>query len=125
MIADVETLQAEVAWLRGQLDELRGGPDDLEKLRKLLGAAGQPLKVVSLLLRAKRVVSCEAIYAQVLEKPNGDGPNERAIAVIVCHARAALRKVGAPGDIRNRRAVGYEMTPDLRQWLNAKLEAVQ
>lgn len=118
-----EDLQEQVAHLNGLLAELRGAPPLHAALRQEFGLTPKQAGVLALMIGAPRT-SCDAIYANVFEHANGDGPCWQIIRVVVSQLRRRLEAFRAPGKIVTHYGSGiYEMSPDLRAWLKARLAA--
>ena len=117
-----EDLEAENAELKERLAALIGDWPAVEQYRLMLGVHPQAAKVCVALLKATGWVSTEALYREVFQHENGDGPDIKIVNVVVHNLRKALRKIGAAGQIASAWGYGYTMTPDLRAWLR---QAVQ
>lgn len=122
MTPSYEDLQERVHYLTGQLAELRGAPTQHMALRQAFGLTSRQAGVLALMLNAPRT-TCDAIYANVFERPNGDGPEWQIIRVVVSQLRRRLEAFKAPGKIVTYYGSGtYEMSPDLRAWIKARLQ---
>lgn len=124
MIADVETLRAEVESLRGRLAGLIGAPDYQTRLRMEFGLTPKQAGILALFMGVTRPVTTETIYANVYEHENGDGPDFPIVKVGISQLRRKLASFQAPGGISNAYGTGsYQLSPDLRAWVAGRVAA--
>lgn len=116
----VEELKEENAFLKQRIAELTGENDRIT-VQRAFGLSPKQAGVLALLLRNKRVVTRQALYSEVFEHDNGDGPFTQIMAVVVSKVRVRLREFKAPGTIQTVYGSGYCLTDDLRAWLDARL----
>lgn len=123
MTAVEENLRAEVEHLRERLAGLTGSEDQLTIIRASLGLRPRLASVLALFLNTQRSLSVEAIYANVFEHDNGDGPIMKSVVVAVCQIRARLVQLGCPERcIPAAFGTGtYSLSPEARAWLTARL----
>jgi len=124
MSAVEEQLRAEVADLRKRLAGLVGTDDQITRLRTGLGLRPKHAAVLALMLNTSRALSVEAIYANVFEHDNGDGPITDCVKVAICEIRKHIVPLGAPERCIPA-AFGsgtYSLTPEARAWLTARLQ---
>ncbi len=115
---EMDHLRAENAWLKARLAEFQGDTDQRSLLRETLRLGPQQAQLLALLFNSKKPVTVQAIYDNVFEKPNGDGPLPNIIRVQMANLRARLKKAGAPGTIHaTYGAARYALEPALREWL--------
>lgn len=114
----LEALRAENAWLRERLEMLTGGSLTHDVFRHDLGFTPQQASLLALLYNKIGRISHDAIYANVFQRDDGEGPYDNIIKVLICRIRAKLRAKDAPHGINNKWGHGYEMTPELRLWLS-------
>lgn len=115
-----DDLREEVAYLKARIADL-SGEGDWANIRSVLGLTPQGARVLALLCaRAGRVVRRSAIYAEVFERNDGDGPDERIMLAVICRLRTALSDLGAPDGLLTSWGVGYQATPDLAAWVYAR-----
>lgn len=124
MTPQIEDLQEQVRYLRERLADLAGTEDQLTAVRASLGLSPRLAKVLLLLLNAARPVRTEAIYVNVFEHDNGDGPVLECVKVAMCRLRAEiLKRSGPPKAITCAFGTGcYSLTPEARQWLGERLQ---
>ena len=123
MTPTYEEVCDQVAVLQSRLEQLTGTPELRDRVRQTFKLSPKQAAIITLLLKTRRPVTAEMVYANVFEHPNGDGPEQKIIAVTVCQLRSRLRALDAPGGISSSYGTGaYTITDDLRAWLNARLE---
>lgn len=119
MNAVVEKLEAENAYLKEQVAQLTGVAR-IPALQSRLGLSPQQAKLLSVLTaKANRLVSRDALYRSVLEHDNGDGPIVKALDVVLCKVRHALRRHEAPGQIETSWGNGYRADQALCDWVRS------
>lgn len=126
MTAVEEQLRAEVECLRERLAGLTGDEDQVARIRVSLGLMPRHAAVLALLLNTQRALRMEAIYANVFEHANGDGPVMETVKVAMSTIRSKVRPLGAP-----ERCIpsafgtrSYSLTPEFRAWLLDRLQPV-
>lgn len=118
-VIEVETLRAQVAYLKEQIEELTGR-DMVATLQARLRIQPQCAAILAALTkRGSRIVLYDTIYRTIFEHDNGDGPSMEIVKVQLCRTRAALRKAGAPGEIRTIWGRGYQADQTLCDWVRA------
>lgn len=118
MTMEMENLRAENAWLKSRLAEVQGDDDTRARLREALRLSPQQAQLLALLFGSKKPVTTQAIYDNVFEKANGDGPLPNIIRVQMSFLRKRIEKAGAPGTIHaTHGAARYALEPALREWL--------
>lgn len=124
MTAVEEQLRAEVEALREKLAVLVGGDDQFTQIRTSLGLRPKHAMLLALLFNTQRALTAEAIYANVFEHANGDGPILDCVKVAICQTRARMVALGAPERcIPAAFGTGsYTLTPEARAWLTERLQ---
>lgn len=113
-------LEAEVAFLKDQVAELCGATQIIA-LREAFGLSDKQGRILALLFRSGRTVTLEAIYGQVFQYANGDGPDSQIVRAVISKLRQRLRAFKAPGSILSVYGTGYRITPELESWISARL----
>lgn len=116
MMPTYDDLLDEVQVLRQRLAEL-AEPDAATKLAISLRLTGSEAKVLAILL-SRDIATKDAIYTLAFQHDNGDGPVEKIIDVFICKIRKKARLGGWPGQITTIWGKGYQMSPEMRTWLN-------
>lgn len=123
MTPTIEDLQEQVAYLKERLGRLTGSPDQHEALRIEFGLSPKQAGTLALMLNTGRPISTETIYANVFEHHDGGGPDTPIVRVCVSQLRRKLESFKAPPGISSAYGTGcYQMTPDLRAWVQARLQ---
>lgn len=124
MTPSYEDLRAEVTDLRERLNGIIGTVDHRDQLRHAFGLSPKQADILAILLKAKRPVSTDNLYANVFEYVNGDGPSLAIVKVCLSQLRRRLAAFNAPGGISNAYGTGsYTMTPELRAWVSERVPA--
>lgn len=119
MTAREEELQAQVDYLKEQVESLTGVAA-VPALRASLRITDKQARLLLVLTRRSNMLTThEAAYRSVFEKPNGEGPDEHIMSVVLCHLRAALRDAKAPGRIETIHGTGWKTTPELTAWVRS------
>lgn len=126
MTPTYEDLQEQVVYLQGRLAELTGENAREPLLKVIVGVNPKHAAVLAVLLHAApgRYVSDAAIYQAVYEHQNGDGPCATSVKVAICKLRLRLGDLRAPHGIETAYGHGYRATPELRAWLQDRLDAL-
>jgi DNA-binding winged helix-turn-helix (wHTH) protein len=80
----------------------------------MMGLPDRAGRLLTLLVAARGSVSSDLLVREA-----SAGRLTREIA----RARAALRRLGAPGSIETAHGLGYRITPELRAWVNDRVSA--
>jgi hypothetical protein len=124
MTATIESLRAEVEYLRERLNGVTGTVEAHDQLRHAFGISPKQARTLALLMRATRPVTTTAIYLNVFERDCGDGPDLASVKVCLSQLRRRLAAFNAPGRISNAYGTGaYTMSPELRAWVNDRVSA--
>jgi hypothetical protein len=124
MTPNEESLRAEVEYLRERLDGLVGTVDQKTQLRHAFGLSPKQAGTLALLMGATRPVSTTAIYLNVFEHDNGDGPCLASVKVCLSQLRRRFADFKAPGGISNAYGTGcYTIAPELRAWIDERVAA--
>jgi DNA-binding response OmpR family regulator len=124
MTATIESLRAEVEYLREQLSGLTGSPDYQSRLRMEFGLTPKQAGILALFMNTSRPVSQSIVYANVYEYPGGDGPDFPIVKVGISQLRRKLESFKAPGRIANSYGTGtYQLSDDLREWVRERVAA--
>ena len=124
MTPQIEDLQEQVRYLRERLDDLVGTVDQKTKLRHAFGLSPKQAGTLALLMGATRPVSTTAIYLNVFEHDNGDGPDLASVKVCLSQLRRRFADFKAPGGISNAYGTGcYTLAPELRAWIDERVAA--
>jgi DNA-binding response OmpR family regulator len=127
MTPQIEDLQEQVRYLRGRIEELTGTEDQITRLRSALGLRPKHAAVLALMLNTNRSLSVDAIYRNVFEYDNGDGPIIECVKVAICEIRKHIIPLGAPERcIPAAFGTGtYSLTPEARAWLTSRIEPME
>jgi hypothetical protein len=124
MTATIESLRAEVEYLRERLSELTGTVDQKTQLRHAFGLSPKQAGTLALLMGATRPISTTAIYLNVFERDCGDGPDLASVKVCLSQLRRRFADFKAPGGISNAYGTGcYTLAPELRAWVAERVSA--
>lgn len=123
MTPTYDALQEQVRELEGMLSQLRGDVTQQARLRMEFGLRPKHAAVLALLVNTARPISADAIYANVFEHPNGDGPVLATVKVSICQLRQRLANHSAPSpSIPSAYSTGcYYLTTEFRDWLAERL----
>lgn len=119
MMPTYDDLLDEVQVLRQRLADLTE-PDTAAKLAFSLRLTMTEAKVLAILL-ARDIALKDAIYALAFQHDNGDGPIEKIVDVFICKIRKKARLGGWPGQIVTIWGKGYQMSPEMRVWLEGMM----
>lgn len=115
MMPTYDDLLDEVQVLRQRLAEL-AEPDTAAKLAASLRLSPAEARVLAIIL-SRDIALKDAIYTLAFQHDNGDGPVEKIIDVFICKIRKKARLGGWPGQITTIWGKGYQMSPEMRTWL--------
>lgn len=122
MTPTIEDLQVQVSDLRDRLNKATG-MNLAGEIAVQLGVENRTARLLALLLACPGVVSSELLWSEVFsDHATGDGPEIHNVKVHLSKARRRLRDLGGPESIVAVIGLGYRMMPDLRAWMNARLQ---
>ena len=114
----IEALEAEVAYLRGQLAEATGDARQ-SILMSEYGLTHQEARVLARLMQpAPTLAALAAAMRTESTLP------EKLVQVLICRIRAKLARVGLAGAIETAVGLGYRLTPHARRALAAALDEI-
>ena len=112
----IEALEAEVAYLRGQLAEATGDASQ-SLLMSEYGLTHQEARVLARLMQpAPTLAALAAAMRTESTLP------EKLVQVLICRIRAKLARVGLAHAIETAVGLGYRLTPHARRALAAALD---
>ncbi len=124
MTPTYEDLQEQVRDLRERLNGVTGTVETHDQLRHAFGISPKQARTLAVLMNATRPVTTTALYLNVFEHANGDGPDLASVKVCLSQLRRRLQEFNAPGRISNAYGTGsYTMSPELRAWVAERVSA--
>lgn len=86
------------------------------RVREVTGLTPVCSRVLAMLFAGRGPVATDLLSREVTRSPDAD-----SLRVRVAQLRAALIKRGLPADVMTVRGLGYDLGPDLRAWLSARI----
>lgn len=119
MSAREEQLEAQVAYLKEQIDALTNVAA-IPAIRAALRITDRQARMLAILTRrANMLTTHDSLYRAMFEGENGDGPQGHIVSVYLCHVRAALRDAKAPGKIHTVWGDGWKADKALCDWVRS------